>query len=254
MDSEQGSDIVGDVLRAFYKRYGMPDEGPPQGVSVTALVGEGFIPQHELELLRRAIADDHLHRQFDQCRAILDDLAGRLTREEFLREVSTLNWNSADQFEQLSNGVFWFSLASCLDQRTDGEPVLPPALAHLRLPLPIQIRLTIVGSLVLRLYIALVYMREGALASIIDEGARLQKPCCGKVKKLLSCDYLRRMRNALSHGSFSQSFAGLVFADSNGAVLATPGFLKWLSTWINLIQLQALTATSRADVSIPTVH
>ncbi|MFZ0311735.1 MAG: hypothetical protein WAL85_03400 [Candidatus Korobacteraceae bacterium] len=247
-------DEVGDVLRAFYQRYGMPDEGPPAGMNLTAVMGENFIPQHELQLLRRALDDTRLQRQFDQCRRIVEDLAGELTREEFLREVSATNWNSVDHFDQLSNGVFWFSLASSLDRRANGDPILPAALEGLELPLPIRVRLTVVGSLVLRLYIALVYMREGALAAIIDEGARLQKPCCGKVKKLLNCDYLRHIRNALSHGSFSPSVIGLVFADSDRAVLATPGFLNWLSTWINLIQLQALAAMSGPDGGAPTVH
>jgi hypothetical protein len=254
MTSIGALDEVGDLLRAFYQRYGMPDEGPPGGMSVTALIGEDTVPQHELQVLRHALKDGRLHRQFDQCRRIVEDLADQLTREEFLREISAMHWNSADQFDQLSNGVFWFSLASSLDQRADGAPILPMALKGLQLPLPVRIRLTVVGSLVLRLYIALVYMREGALTAIIDEGARLHKPCCGKVKKLLNCDYLRRIRNALSHGSFSQSIAGLVFGDSDGAIPATPGFLNWLSTWINLIQLQALAATSRPDMGTPTVH
>jgi hypothetical protein len=242
------TDQVGDVLRAFYKCYGRPGEGPPEGVNVTALMGEDSGLYSEIELLQHAINDGRLQRQFEECVRIVDDLANRLITEELLREISVLPSASANQLDQLSAGVFWFSLAASLDTRdADGLPTLPPALKGLNLPIPIKVRLTVAGSLVLRLYVALVYMREGALTELIDGGVLLRQPCCGKVKKLLNCDYLRRIRNALSHGSFSEGVAGLVFRDKDGRIPATPGFLNWLCTWINLVQLQALAATSQPD-------
>jgi hypothetical protein len=241
-------DQVGDILRAFYRRFGMPDEGPPASQNVTAQVGEDVVPRADLDVLQEAVNDMRLQRQFDECRRIVDELATRLTTEEFLQELSVLPSVSADRFEQLSNGVFWFSLAASLDTRdADGLPTLPDALQSLDLPFPMKVRLTVAGSLVLRLYVALVYMREGTLTELIDDGALLRKPCCTRVKKLLNCDFLRRIRNALSHGSFSESIAGIVFKDGDGQIPATPGFLNWLCTWINLVQLSALAATSREN-------
>ena len=141
--------------------------------------------------------------------------------------------------EELSNGVFWFSLASSLDKRKHGLPTTPFD-KHMDLPLPLKIRLTVEGTLVFRLYIALVYMREGLLSDLITQGARAGKPCCGRVNKLLNSDYVRRIRNALSHGSFSSCIAGIAFRDDNGTIVATPGFLNRLCTWLMLIQLQSL--------------
>ena len=92
-------DQVGDLLRAFYHRYGVPGEGPPAHVNVTVLMGGGFVPQIELEVLRLAVVDVRLQRQFDECGRIIEDLADRLTSEEFLREVSGFHWKSADRFE-----------------------------------------------------------------------------------------------------------------------------------------------------------
>ena len=248
-------DRTGDVLRAFYRRFGMPDEGPPVGLNVTSLMANNEAPQTDLDPLRKAVNDTRLQRQFDECRRTVEELANELTTDQLLREISALPSLSADSFDRLSNGVFWFSLAASLDTRDSvGFPNLPSGLQSLNLRVAIKTRLTIAGSLVLRLYVALVYMREGALTELIDNGALLRQPCCVKVRKLLNGDYLRRIRNALSHGSFSQGIAGIVFEDKDGAVTATPGFLNWLCTWICLIQLQALAGSVKGPHPPAIVH
>jgi hypothetical protein len=198
-------------------------------------------------MLNDALNDTGLRRQFSVCREILDDLATRLTGEELLRELSSVVAASDRDFEQLSSGVFWFALAASLDRRENGLPSTPFD-EHLDLPLPLRVRLTMQGSLVLRLYVALVYIREGVLHDLIADGCRAGNPCCGRVRKLLDCDYVRHIRNALSHGSFSASVAGIVFRDDQGVVVGTPAFLSWLSTWLMLIQLQVLSANSRSSV------
>ena len=63
------------------------------------------------------------------------------------------------------SGVLWFSLASSLDQRRSGLPTTPLD-EHFEVPLAVKVRHTIEGSLVLRLYVALVYMREGVSAVV----------------------------------------------------------------------------------------
>ena len=240
------SDNIGDLLRRFYAMYGMPDEGPPAGLDVTQIVGSDTLPSGEREVLLNAMSDQVLLRQFSGCRTVLDDLATRLTSDELMRELSSVASHSDKEFDEMLSGVLWFSLASSLDQRRDGLPTTPFD-AHFKIPFPIKARLTVEGSLVLRLYVALVYMREGVLSSRIAHGARSGNPCCGRVSKLLNSDYVRRIRNALSHGSFSSCVAGIVFRDDNGLVVATPGFLGWLCTWLMLIQLQALSAVSRGN-------
>ncbi len=237
-------DDVGDLLRCFYGTYGMPEEGPPAHLNVSSLIGDVPVSKSEFDLLREAVNDGTLHRQFRDCRDILEDLATRLTSEELLRELHGIPLPSKDAFQQLSSGVFWFALASSLDSRKEGLPTTPVD-ETVSLPLQIKVQMAVHGSLVLRLYVALVYMREGVLNDLLTESARAGGPCSGRVRKLLNSDYVRRIRNALSHGSFSASIAGIVFRDDHGAVVATPGFLSWLSTWLMLIQLQALAATSK---------
>jgi hypothetical protein len=237
------NDNVGDLLRHFYGMFGMPDEGPPQELNVTATIG-WRVPDTEFDLLRAALGDDIACRQLRECRSILDDLATRLRGEGLIQELCGIPFPSGEGFEQLSSGVFWFALAASLDSREKGLPVTPFD-ETIDLPLPLKVQMTVHGSLVLRLYVALVYMREGILADLINESSRVGGQCLDRVKKLLNCDYVRRIRNALSHGSFSTCIAGIVFRDDRGAIVATPGFLSWLGTWLMLIQLQALAACAR---------
>lgn len=232
------------VLRRFYATYGVAGEGPSGEFDAARIPAALHPSQEDVELLQAAIDDEVLGRQFRVCLEIAEDLANRLTTEELLRELSTLPRSPNESFAELVDGVFWFSLAASLDSRRNGYPVTPFD-GQLDLPLPVKVRLTVQGSLVLRLYMALVYMREGRLKDLIAAGTRAKLPCCGRVSKLLNCDYVRRIRNALGHGTFSSTIAGMAFRDDKGTIVASPGFLNQLSTWLMLIQLQAVAAMGR---------
>jgi hypothetical protein len=80
-------DKIGDLLRRFYAEYGVPEEGPPLGLDVSQLLGDMPIPDADLDILQRVLNDDTTRRQFRDCRAVLDDLASRLTGEELLAEL-----------------------------------------------------------------------------------------------------------------------------------------------------------------------
>jgi hypothetical protein len=237
-------DPIGDPLRNFYAFYGAPGERPSSDDNVSQLVGNALGSQHDLVLLERALKDDCSRKDFLTCRTIVEELANRLTDDEFLREISGVPSTSNAEFERLLNGVLWFSLAASLDKRVGGMPKLPPEFEALNLHFSLKVRMAVVGSLVRRLYVALVYMREGTLNNLIMRGAKAHKPCCAQVQKLLNSDYVRRLRNALSHGCFSTSIAGLTLHDDHGVLVGTPRFLNGLCTWLNLIQLQALAASS----------
>jgi hypothetical protein len=79
-------DSIGDLLREFYGTFGTPEEGPLPDFNVTATFG-GQLPQADIAVLQAALADAVARRQLSECRALLDDLATRLTTEELLREL-----------------------------------------------------------------------------------------------------------------------------------------------------------------------
>jgi hypothetical protein len=231
-------DLLHDVHRLFGHsgKNKIPpylDVGKLSGISIA-------FSQAELDIMRTALADSNLLQAFAECQQIIEDLATHLTTRELLLDLSGVEL-SKQEFEELCSGVLWFSLAASLDKREGGMPVTPFD-DKIPIPMGLNVRLTVEGSLVMRLYISLVYMREGVLNRVISQGARNGSQCCQQIRKLLKCDYVRRIRNALSHGTFSPCVAGLIFRDDKGSILATPSFLEWLSMWIMLINLQSVAA------------
>ena len=136
------------LLRRFYSAFGMPDEGPPADFDTSVLPSTFVVSEVELQTLNTVLNDSVARRQFLVCREILDDLATRLQSEELLRELSQSLPVTDEAVENLANGVFWFSLAASLDHRRDGLPVMPFE-GSLELPLPLKVRLTVAGSLVM---------------------------------------------------------------------------------------------------------
>ena len=58
-------DLLGDLLREFYSRYGISGEGPEANLNVSALIAglSDSTPntlESDIDLLRRMIADDQL--------------------------------------------------------------------------------------------------------------------------------------------------------------------------------------------------
>jgi hypothetical protein len=237
-------DGVGDLFRRFYATYGMPGEGPPPEANVTQIMGADTIRPDDMALLSGALNDLDQMRQFARCRDVLNELATAMTGDILLQELSSVTTRSEGEFDSMLSGVLWFSMAASLDERKDGMPVTPFD-EHFHIPLALKVRSTIEGSLVLRLYLALVYMREGVLSMRIAHGARSGLLCCGRVSKLLNSDYVRRIRNALSHGTFASCAVGIAFRDNNGTIVATPGFMTWMCHWLMLVQLQGLAAVAR---------
>lgn len=230
-----------DLLHDFHSLFGHSGKNniPPDfdvgklGISIT-------FSQAELDIMRTALADSNLRQAFAECQQIIEDLATRLTTKELVTDLAGVELTKQD-FEELYSGVLWFSLAASLDKREGGLPVTPFD-DKIPIPMGLNVRLTVEGALVLQLYISLVYMREGVLNRVISQSARNGSQCCQQIRKLLNCDYIRKMRNALSHGTISPCLAGLIFRDEASSIVATPSFLSWLSTWIMLINLQAVVA------------
>ncbi len=151
-----------------------------------------------------------------------------MTGEALLRELAECGSLSNEKFEHLVSGVLWFSLVSTLDQRDHNRLPISP-FPGLDLPLPERVRLTIHGSLVLRLYLALVYIREGDLRTVLEAAAKARKPIAGQVLRLLRCDFVRHIRNSLAHGTIRLTVAGLQFIDGRITIIATPEFLNHLT-------------------------
>ena len=224
-------DNLGDLLHNFYRTYGRPNEGPPDDINLDGLIPKSDSIRQDLNLLQLYLSNDTARRDFERCRDILEDIASALADSTtFLQELQNLNLQSEVPLDHLTNGIFWFSMASQLHPQDKTQPdnlSLPE-----QIPEPFRQSLQIQGVLVFKLYIGLVYMREGVLSDILAAGSAARMPTIGLCRKLLTCDYVRHLRNALSHADFSTCMAGIVFRDNGYMCIASPGFLDWLCIWL----------------------
>jgi hypothetical protein len=227
----KAQDDLGDLLRRFYRTYGRPDEGPPDGMNLSEFLPQSDSIQQDSDLLRNFLSNDTARRDFERCRDLLEQIATALADSTtFLQELQSLNLPGKVELDHLTNGIFWFTLASQLhpDAKTKSDDLSLPA----QIPEPFRRSLQIQGALVFKLYIGLVYMREGVLGDILAAGSAARMPTLGLCRKLLNCDYVRHVRNALSHADFSPCMAGIVFRDNGYLCIASPGFLDWLCIWL----------------------
>lgn len=234
-------DEIGDVLRKFYFKYGIKNEGPPKGINVSSLLPDLSIDD-ELIRLRDILNNDESSTKFSVCKNQLNKIAELLSDgDKFLREIdqSAINYSSDSEFEHMVNGNFWYFVANKIEE-------LPKEMTdEFDLGILQKQLLLVQGSLVFRLYMALVYMKEGPVFDILERAVQKNMKISEECLKLLRCDYVRHIRNALAHSSFEASIAGLFFSDRSGfKTISTPGFLNYLLTWIMVINTCCLTVIS----------
>ena len=241
METPSSSPPASVLLREFYRVFGMPGEGPPPNLDLRVFDSMFPVEENERELLQHSLGDDRLRRIHRECRELLESLATAMAGDTLIRELSEGSRLTSAQFDRLTAGSLWHSLVSSIDQRDPaGFPVSP--FPELEIPFKARFQMTVFGSLVLRVYIALVFIREGDLTSLTAEAAKARKPVSGRLQKLLRSDFVRHIRNSLAHGTFENVIVGIRFSDGDTTIIATPGFLNHLATCLSLAQLQAATA------------
>lgn len=238
-------DKIGDALRKYYGIFGLDNEGPPQGVNVGILF-QDINFDSELHLIERICNNSEIIRKHNKCYELLENIANSLTDASFLNEINdSISEVTNSEREHLTNGVFWHYLASVLDPKLEKELKYEIPFPD-DLPLYHRYMLKIQGSLIFRLYISLVYMKQGPLLNILNETSKNRKPISQLALKLIRCDYVRHIRNSISHSTFESTSFGILFKDEDKfEVVATPEFLNKLATWVFLINYQCSTVIDR---------
>jgi hypothetical protein len=234
-------DKLGDSLRRFYKVFGMENEGPPDNLNVTNLFPSvNFIA--DIDLIEKLCNNHETVEQHNECKELIEKIAASLGDAKFMNEINDSIISCTDfEKDHLTNGIFWHYLASMIDPKMEKK-------LGFEIPLPVELPkmkqelLKVHGSLIFRLYIVLVYMKEGPLIKMIKQTAINKKPISQLADKLLRCDYVRHLRNALSHSTFESTTFGIYFNDMDKfETVASPEFLNSLTTWIMLLNFQCST-------------
>ncbi len=166
------SRLTGTLLRRFYEEFGMPGEGPGPTLDISDLQSLLLVPAVDRAAVAQALEDQNLKREHGKCLELLDSILSDIAGETLLRELSESAEVTAAQLERLACGSLWHSMLAAIDVRgVDGQPVPLPAFASLDLPPQVQFQATVFGSLILRLYVALVFIREGELLAVTGAAA-----------------------------------------------------------------------------------
>lgn len=191
------------------------------------------------------ICDNPIDKKFCKCRELLEKIADLLSDSTLLlKELEEISDHIESEIINLSNGIFWYTLATGLEpnKKNDQDLKLPD-----KIPYFFRKQLQVQGALIFRLYIALVYMKSGAIEKILSAGFQAKKPTLILCRQLLNCDYVRHLRNSLSHANFRSTIAGINFKDNNFECVATPGFLDWLCVWVFLIHYNCICVIEKKE-------
>ena len=232
------TDIIGNALRKYYGLFGVDNEGLPAGVNVSKLLGNPNF-EFELQLIEKICKDEIVVRKHKECNDLVEKIANSLNEATFMNEINdSISEVKDNEREHFTNGIFWHYLASVLDPKLEKQ-------LNYEIPFPGELSLNnrdllkTQGSLIFRLYISLVYMKEGPLLKLLKETSKNKKPISQLALKLIRCDYVRHLRNAISHSTFESTSFGILFKDEDKfEAVATPEFLNKLGTWIFLINFQ----------------
>ena len=231
-------DHYGNALRKFYNLFGVDNEGPPDSINISALLSSVDF-NDEIILIDKICSNQLVIKKHNECKELIEYVANSLGDSNFMEEIdnSTIEFKPSDK-DRLTNGIFWHYLASVLNPKVSRE-------MEVNIPFPGELPemkqelLKVQGSLIFRMYMALVYMKEGPTIKILNQAAKSRKSISQKAKKLIQCDYVRHLRNALAHSTFESTTFGIYFNDFDKfETVASPEFLNSLTTWIMLINLQ----------------
>lgn len=238
-------DKIGDSLRKYYKIFGMENEGPSVNFNVSEFLPDALNEQ-DIKLIERICNNQDSVSKHKECQYLLESVASLLGDSSFMNEVdNSIITSTESESEHLTNGIFWHYLASILDPKMEKENGIKITIPG-KLPLINEQLLKVQGSLIFRLYISLVYMKEGPLNKIIKKSVINSKPISHFCFKLLNCDYVRHIRNALAHSTFESTGFGIYFNDyGKFETVASPEFLNSLTTWIMLLNLQCSVVIDR---------
>lgn len=233
-----------DTLREYYSFYGNTDEGLINDTIAIDSITINDELAAELSLLSKLLNNNKSKKDFNYCKCKLEEIATKLSANPCLIEELKLIKNDIElDINGISNGVIWFQQAqeTCLPNNNNMQDITK--LVNLDINIINSLRMQ--GSLILQLYIALVYMRCGPVSKILQIGSTKKCQTMDLYKKILYSDYVRHIRNALSHGSFKINIAGVYFNDEGYEIVATQKFLNQICMWLFVLYYQCILFAQR---------
>jgi hypothetical protein len=237
VSSEQGGAIIKvdrkTIIDEYCRLYSVRADG-----KVDTFDTHLHFSQHDVDMVLEAL-DEQRIADLGIFKQSLEALTNNMQDFTFISEWKANLINESDFLEKCSNSITWHLLLQSLNPRHN-----PAVLTWMSVDenTPqfelLAFRQALYGSMIMQLYVALIHNRE-ILARIVKTISS-KSETIRQLEILLSCDYVRHMRNSLAHGDYLIFSGGVIFNDQKNSVAAPSSLIEDLSTWLNLIMLQVM--------------
>ena len=244
-------DWFGDLLRDFYAKYGTAGEGPPPDLNVCALFGMGSDAsdglEADVEMLKCLCANSRLSALVQDCHHLLEEIR-HSSEGSLYKEIDAYLDDMGIEPTAVYHGIMWYAQAAVADPR-DGESArrfFQSAVESGCSPSTVLSN-QVTGATILRLYVALVYLRGDWIRQAVGRATLDSAPSLLRYARLLNHEIVRHLRNALAHGHIAPTCAGLRIKDRDFEVVLSPGILSKICTGIWILHRSILTVYAKRD-------
>lgn len=200
--NQYNSESPNRILEDFYSIYGWTDEIPPitidpSGSPILFSSVYNSAVFDEVSLLESLLNDQELIELTDDCRSLVWEIANLGSDIKLLEEIErNLHILKFDK-SQLLLGLQLYAQASGSDPRseTDWDPVLKGSLAEGAISKAYAETMEIIGSTILKIYVAMVYLRGDIMMSALRKLDEDFAPRLILIKKLFSHELIRASNN-----------------------------------------------------------
>jgi hypothetical protein len=244
-------DWFGDLLREFYAKFGAAGEGPPPDMNLCALFGIGSDVSDDLEtdveLLKSLCSDSRLSALVQDCDHLLEEIR-HSPEGELYNEIDTYLDDMGIEPTAVYHGIMWYAQAAVADPR-DGESARKffKSVAESVGSSQMVLGNLVTGATILRLYVALVYLRGDWFRQAIGKATLDSAPSLLRYARLLNHEIVRHLRNSLAHGHITPTCAGLRIKDRDFEVVLSPDILNKVCTGIWILHRSILTVYAKRD-------
>ncbi len=238
-------DWYGDLMREFFAKYGAAGEGPTPDMNLCELFGIGATVSGDLEadieFIKRMCANPRLSAMVQDCHSLLFEIR-QSPKGPLYKEIDTYFDDMGIEPTAVSQGILWYTQAANADPR-DGKPgrrFFRKAVESGILPLK-ALSNQVTGATILRLYVALVYLRGDWFRQSLGKTIIDSAPSLFRYARLLNHDIVRHLRNSLAHGHIVLTCVGLRIKDRDFEVVLTPDILNLICMAIWLLHCSILT-------------
>jgi hypothetical protein len=244
-------DWFGDLLREFYAKYGATGEGPPHDLNICALLGIGSDVSDDLdadvEILKCLCANSHLSALVQGCDHLLEEIR-HSPEGSLFKEIATYLDDMEIEPSAVYQGIMWYAQAAVADPR-DGKSARRMFQSAVKSGCSPATFLSyqVTGATILRLYVALVYLRGDWIRQAVGRATLDSAPSLLRYARLLNHEVVRHLRNSLAHGNITPTCAGLRIKDRDFEVVLSPDILNKICTGIWILHRSILTVFAKRD-------